>query len=98
MKKVLVVATLAGVLYAGSAPKDTSPTTPTIVTEDNFPQAYTNLRLSAVLKKSGGVNKFFTMPVPSSIPEEQFVVRMNRDTPYSISVFDMTGDVYVTVP
>lgn len=38
------------------------------------------------------------MPVPSSIPEEQFVVRMNRDTPYSISVFDMTGDVYVTVP
>lgn len=50
MKKVLVVATLAGVLYAGSAPKDTSPTTPTIVTEDNFPQAYTNLRLSAVLK------------------------------------------------
>ncbi|AZQ64614.1 DUF1254 domain-containing protein [Flammeovirga pectinis] len=73
--------------------------TATIVTEDNFPQAYTNLRLAAVLKKTGGVNKFFTMPVPSSIPEEQFVVRMNRDTPYSVSVIDMSsGDVTVTVP
>lgn len=39
------------------------------------------------------------MPVPSSIPEEQFVVRMNRDTPYSTSVIDMSSDeVYVTVP
>ena len=72
---------------------------PIIVTQDNFPQAYTNMRLSAVLKKTGGVNKFFSMPVPSSTPEEQFVVRMNRDTPYSVSVIDMSGDnVYVTVP
>lgn len=71
---------------------------PTIVTQANFPQAYTNMRFGAILKKSGGVNKFFTMPVPSSTPSEQFVVRMNRDTAYSVSVFDMTGDVYVTVP
>ena len=70
---------------------------PTIVTQDNFPQAYTNMRFGAILKKSGGVNKFFKMPVPSSVPSEQFVVRMNRDTAYSVSVFDMTGDVYVTV-
>jgi hypothetical protein len=72
---------------------------PIIVTQDNFPQAYTNMRLAAILKKTGGVNKFFTMPVPSSIPKEQFVVRMNRDTPYSVSVIDMSsGEVYVTVP
>ena len=72
---------------------------PTIVTQDNFPQAYTNMRLGAVLQKTGGVNKFFEMPVPSSIPAEQFVVRMNRDTPYSVSVIDMSsGNVYVTIP
>jgi len=70
-----------------------------IVTQDNFVQAYTNMRLSAILQKTGGVNKFFAMPVPSSIPAEQFVVRMNRDTPYSVSVIDMSGgNVYVTVP
>lgn len=72
---------------------------PTIVTQDNFPQAYTNMRFGAILQNTGGVNKFFTMPVPSSVPEEQFVVRMNRDTPYSVSVIDMSSDnVYVTVP
>ena len=89
---------LAGAMFAACLSTNTLAGTPTVVTQDNFPQAYTNLRFGAVLKKSGGVNKFFTMPVPSSIPSEQFVVRMNRDTPYSISIFDMTGDVYVTVP
>ncbi|MEK6248871.1 MAG: DUF1254 domain-containing protein, partial [Planctomycetales bacterium] len=69
------------------------------MTQDNFPQAFTNMRLGAVLKNTGGVNKFFAMPVPSSVPAEQFVVRMNRDTPYSVSVIDMSSDkVYVTVP
>ena len=79
--------------------KVTAETSPIIVTQDNFPQAYTNMRFAAILQKTGGVNKFFTMPVPSSIPKEQFVVRMNRDTPYSVSVIDMSsGNVYVTVP
>jgi len=72
---------------------------PIIVTQDNFPQAYTNMRLGAILKKAGAINTFFEMPVPSSIPEEQFVVRMNRDTFYSVSVIDMSsGSVYVTIP
>ena len=74
-------------------------TPPTIVTQDNFPQAFTNMRLGAIMQKTGGVNSFFEMPVPSSTPEEQFVVRMNRDTPYSVSVVDMSsGNVYITVP
>jgi hypothetical protein len=69
------------------------------VTEDIFPQAFTNMRFGAVLKKAGAVNTFFEMPVPSSVPEEQFVVRMNRDTYYSVSVIDMSSDeVYVTIP
>ena len=82
-----------------STPQDAPAAAPTMVTQDNFPQAYTNMRLGAILKNTGGVNKFFAMPVPSSVPEEQFVVRMNRDTPYSASVIDMSSDnVYVTVP
>ena len=59
----------------------------------------TNMRLAAIIQKAGVVNKFFEMPVPSSIPEEQFVVRMNRDTYYSASVIDMSSDsVFVTIP
>lgn len=72
---------------------------PIIVTEDNFPQAYTNLRFATIIKKAGGLNKFLKMPVPSSNPAEQFVVRMNRDTAYSTSVFDLSSrNVYVTIP
>ena len=72
---------------------------PTVVTQKNFPQAFTNMRLGALLQKTGGVNKFFAMPTPSSIPSKQFVVRMNRDTPYSVAVIDMSsGKVSITVP
>ncbi len=72
---------------------------PIVVTQDNFPQAYSNLRFAAIIESAGGVNIFVEMPVPSSVPEEQFVVRMNRDTFYSVSVIDMSsGEVYVTVP
>jgi hypothetical protein len=28
---------------------------PTIVTQDNFPQAFTNMRLGAMVQKTGGV-------------------------------------------
>lgn len=93
MKKTLLTAT-AIALFSSSVMA-----APTLVTEDNFAQAYTNMRLASVLQKTGGINKFFAMPVPSSNPAEQFVVRMNRDTAYSVSVIDMSGgEVYVTVP
>ncbi len=92
-KGTLLLAAIA-VISAGCVAKKQ-----TIVTQDNFPQAFTNMRIGVMVQKTGGINKFFTMPVPSSIPEEQFVVRMNRDTPYSLSVIDVSsGNVYVTVP
>ena len=74
-------------------------TKPTIVTEANYAQAYTNLRFAAIQNKAGGVNKLLEMPVPSSDPEKQFVVRMNRDTFYSVGIVDLSkGDVYVNIP
>ena len=64
---------------------------PIIVTEDNFPQAYTNLRFASIVKQTGGINKFVEMPTAPSDPAKQFVVRMNKDTHYSTGLFDMTG-------
>jgi hypothetical protein len=97
---------ISGLIFSCKDPKKekedvqiTEETPLTIVTQDNFPQAFTNMRLGAMVQKTGGVNSFFKMPVPSSIPEEQFVVRMNRDTPYSVCVIDMSsGNVFITVP
>ena len=97
MKKLLL-ALLTSLVFASCSSTDTD-SSPTIVTQDNFPQAYSNMRLGAIVKKAGGVNKFFVMPIPPSDPAKQFVVRMNRDTFYSVSVIDFSNDdVYVTVP
>lgn len=103
LSKLLFGTLLIGLMIGCQTPKkeNTNPeeSTATIVTQENFPQAYTNMRLGAILKKAGSINTFFEMPVPSSVPEEQFVVRMNRDTYYSVSVIDMSSDsVFVTIP
>lgn len=93
MKKIVALATAATVM-AGVAQAE-----PIIVTEENFAQAYTNLRFAGIIEKAGGINTFLKMPVPSSVPAEQFVVRMNRDTAYSTSVFDVSSrEVFITIP
>lgn len=71
---------------------------PIIVTQENFPTAYSNLRMGAVVESAGGVNKMMEMPTPSSNPEEQMVVRMNRDTHYSSAVIDVSEDAFITIP
>ena len=70
----------------------------TIVTQENFAQAYTNMRLGAIIKLAGGLNINHEMPVPPSDPAKQFVVRMNRDTWYSVACVDLSGSVYVNIP
>lgn len=104
-KQILMGTFLIGALISckNETKKDSSEVnneepTSIIVTQDNFPQAYTNLRFDAIIKKAGGINTFLEMPVPSSDPTKQFVVRMNRDTYYSTSVFDMTDGIFVTIP
>lgn len=93
MTKLFACAAVAG-LMASSAQAE-----PIIVTEENFAQAYTNLRFASIIEAAGGLNTFRIMAVPPSDPAKQFVVRMNRDTLYSTSVFDVSdGDVYVTIP
>ena len=94
MKKILPLALTAALVPTSSALAD-----PIIVTEENFAQAYTNLRLASIVEAAGGLNTFRIMDVPPSDPAQQFVVRMNRDTLYSTSVFDVSdGDVYITIP
>lgn len=100
MKQIIIMTLIISmVVISGGCKPEVETAAPIIVTQDNFPQAYTNMRLGAIVKKAGGVNKFFEMPVPPSEPEKQFVVRMNRDTFYSVAVIDMSsGNVYITIP
>lgn len=98
------VLALSMLISCNSSQKDNSTqatkdkTSPIIVTQENFPTAYSDLRMGMTIKRTGGVNKFFEGQTPSSNPEEQLVVRMNRDTYYSSAVIDVSEDAFITIP
>ena len=68
------------------------------VTADNFARAETDLYFGNAVKDAGGVGKMHHRREPMQI-DKQVVVRPNRDTLYSASVFDLdAGPVTVTLP
>ena len=68
-----------------------------LVTPDNFRRAETDLYFSRFVK-DGGLGKFVHNREPTPI-DDQDVVRMNRDTLYSMAVFDLdAGPVTIRLP
>jgi hypothetical protein len=104
--KCLRVQIFAGLLLTASSnaalaqaqPAPQSPTGGTVpVTPDNFNRAETDLYFSGSVKQDGlGKFQHFREPTPL---DRQNVIRMNRDTLYSLSVFDLdAGPVTVALP
>jgi hypothetical protein len=68
-----------------------------LVTPDNFNRAETDMYFGASVK-DGGLGKFHHNREATPI-DKQMVIRMNRDTLYSLSVFDLdAGPVTITLP
>ena len=68
-----------------------------MVTQENYPLVETHRQMGISQKKAGGVNQFdHARTVPSL--ENQPVIRMNRDTLYSMAIVDTTGGATVTLP
>ncbi len=67
------------------------------VSVDNFSRAETDVTMAAYVKEDS-FGKFTHARTPPSI-DDQKIVRMNRDTLYSIGVFDLdAGPVAITLP
>ena len=67
------------------------------VTVDNFARAESDLYMGNAAK-DGGFGKFHHNRTPTEI-DKQLVIRMNRDTLYSVAVFDLdAGPVTITLP
>ena len=104
LNQILIGTLVLGMLFSCANKQNDSSgelkveSSPITVTKENFPTVYSNLRMGAVVERAGGVNKFIEMPTPSSNPEEQPVVRMNRDTYYSSAVMDVSRDAFITIP
>jgi len=66
------------------------------VTVDNFVRAETDMTLTRYVKQ-GGFGEFLHIRQPVSI-DKQDVIRMNRDTLYSMGVFDLNEPVTIVKP
>ncbi len=85
---VLLVLLMPGLVLAEMATK---------VTPDTFIRAESDRMFSDIAKQAGGVNKFFHYRNVTPL-DKQTVIRMNRDTLYSMSIVDTQGGATVTFP
>lgn len=67
------------------------------VNNDNFVRAETDRMFADIQGASGGVNRWHHLRAPTAI-DEQTVIRMNRDTLYSMAVVDISQGATVTIP
>jgi hypothetical protein len=83
---------------AARAPESSSANDVVPVNADNFVRAESDLYFGVQALKRGAMGKFVHDRSPAAI-DNQYVVRLNRDTLYSAAVFDLNaGPVTVTLP
>ena len=71
--------------------------TPIVINVDNFDKAQTDFEFAGIVKLAGGTNKIHSNRTPTPI-DKQNVIRMNRDTLYSLGVIDISKGATVTMP
>ena len=81
-------------LVNNMALKDTKQIT---VNVDNFVRAETDMQFAKSAKMAGGVNRWFHNYQPTPL-DKQPIIRMNRDTLYSIAVVDISQGATFTMP
>ena len=67
------------------------------VTSDTYIRAESDRQFSLIAKMAGGVNRFFHFRNPTPL-DKQNIVRMNKDTLYSMAVVDTSQGATITVP
>ena len=95
MKHLSAISLLCAVL-AMSVPLAAA-AAPIIVNVDNFDRAQTDFEFDGIIKLAGGINKLHSNRTPTPI-DKQNVIRMNRDTLYSLGVVDISKGATVTMP
>ena len=68
-----------------------------LVNVDNFVRAETDRMFASLQSDSGGVNTLFHHRAPAPL-DHQTVIRMNRDTLYSLAIVDISEGATLTVP
>jgi len=69
----------------------------TKVTPESYIRAESDRQFGVIAKMAGGVNRFYHFRRPTPL-DKQNVVRMNRDTLYSMGIVDTSKGATITVP
>jgi hypothetical protein len=81
-----------------AAVQSTAQDTPAVkVTPETYIRAESDRQFGVVAKMAGGVNKFYHFRRPTPL-DKQNVVRMNRDTLYSMGIVDTSKGATIIVP
>jgi hypothetical protein len=100
---VLSAAPVAQQAFAQTrAPKEKSTTEGLLeggfrVMPDTYIRAETDRQFAEIVKMAGGVNRFYHFRSPTPL-DKQNVVRMNRDTLYSMGIVDTSKGATISVP
>ena len=93
---LIVTNTLGQQSIKGNTPSDVKQADPVSVTWENFVRAESDKTFKNYVGL-GGFGKFFHFRAITPI-DKQDVARLNRDTRYSIGVFDLTNPLTITFP
>lgn len=93
--KLLSAAVLATMGACSESTRSSS--APVEVTRSNYPVIETNRQMGITQRNAGGVNRFEHKRTVPSV-DDQPVIRMNRDTLYSMAIVDTTEGATVTLP
>ena len=80
-----------------SQPQNASQANATVVTPETYIRAESDRQFGEIVTMAGGVNRFYHFRAPTPL-DKQNVVRMNRDTLYSMAVVDTSRGATITVP
>jgi hypothetical protein len=90
------VTVVSAAVLMGSSPPASAQTV-TVVNVDNFNKAQTDFEFAGIAKLAGGTNRIHSNRTPTPI-DKQNVIRMNRDTLYSLGVVNISKGATVTMP
>ncbi len=96
MKTGIFALSLIGALTIASA-YGAAADSAVVVNVDNFDRAQTDFEFAGIIKLAGGINKLHSNRTPTPI-DKQNVIRMNRDTLYSLGVVNISKGATVTLP
>jgi hypothetical protein len=96
-KLISLFAFACALVILAAAHAQAQTTAPVKVTSETYIRAETDRKFAEIVKMAGGVNRFYHFRSPTPL-DKQNVVRMNRDTLYSMGVVDTSKGATITVP